>query len=155
MRGLRRQDCHLDERWLHVRCNVVRAAKGFAVRPPKSGRERTVAIPGWVAQELRPWALCDRPYILADDRGGPLRGDGGRSALTRAYRKALAAAGVVPPIRFHDLRATAASCWLADGVPRVVVKTLLGHATDEGLGEDVLGKHYERLSLGDLQRWVT
>ena len=45
----------------------------------------------------------------------------------RQFRKLLARAGV-PPVRLHDLRHTAASLLLAQGVPARVVMEILGHS---------------------------
>jgi integrase len=47
--------------------------------------------------------------------------------LLRDYKKLLQAAGL-PPIRFHDLRHTAASLLLNQGVPVITVSRRLGHA---------------------------
>ena len=152
LRGLQRQDCHLDGApWLHVRRAVVRGPSGWAERPTtKSGKDRVLPLPAWIATELRPWAAFERTYLLADEGGLALRGGSYTSALMRGWRKAQDAAGVAPLRRWQDLRSTAATCWQADGVPRTVVKVLLGHSTEEGLGgADVLGVHYERLGLDD------
>ena len=46
--------------------------------------------------------------------------------LTVAFRQLVAAAGL-PPMRFHDLRHSAASFLGADGVPVEVAKAILGH----------------------------
>jgi integrase len=47
--------------------------------------------------------------------------------LLRDYKKLLHSAGL-PPIRFHDLRHTAASILLNQGVPVIIVSRRLGHA---------------------------
>jgi integrase len=47
--------------------------------------------------------------------------------LLRDYKKLLHTAGL-PPIRFHDLRHTAASILLNQGVPVITVSRRLGHA---------------------------
>lgn len=50
------------------------------------------------------------------------------SCLLEHFRQALQQAGLAR-IRFHDLRHTAATLLLADGVPLVTVSKILGHAS--------------------------
>ncbi len=50
------------------------------------------------------------------------------SAVTRRFQEVCDNAGL-PHIRFHDLRHSAASFWLAHGVPARVVMEYLGHST--------------------------
>ena len=52
------------------------------------------------------------------------------------FGKARVAAGV-PPVRFHDLRHSAATMMLAEGVPLAVISELLGHA-----GIAITASHY-------------
>ena len=47
--------------------------------------------------------------------------------LLRDFKKLLIVAGL-PPIRFHDLRHTAASILLNQGIPIITVSRRLGHA---------------------------
>jgi len=133
-------------------------------RVPKDGEARDVPVyEPWLLEELRLWQRRkvprwpehgSGPYLLAADDGTPLRGDGNRCSLRRAFSAALEAAGA-PRVRFQDLRATCASNLLRRGVPRSVVKAILGHAQDLSgiLGEDVLGRHYERIGLEAMWEW--
>ncbi|HUF39791.1 MAG TPA: site-specific integrase, partial [Anaerolineales bacterium] len=50
-----------------------------------------------------------------------------RDNLRRYFKRSLKAAGL-PPIRFHDLRHTAASLMLNNGIPVIVVSKRLGHS---------------------------
>jgi integrase len=50
------------------------------------------------------------------------------SCLLDHFRGALKKAGL-PAIRFHDLRHTAVTLMLADGVPLVTVSKILGHSS--------------------------
>ena len=59
----------------------------------------------------RPDGTPLRPYIVSD-----------------AFKRAVEAASV-GPCRFHDLRHTAATLALADGVPAKIVSDRLGHAS--------------------------
>lgn len=62
--------------------------------------------------------------VFVDRRGGPLR----KSNFTRrSFDKILARSGV-KPIRFHDLRHTAATTWLLSGINIKAVSARLGHA---------------------------
>lgn len=64
-------------------------------------------------------------WIFCDSNGGLLRRS---NFLRRSYLPLLRAAGV-PKIRFHDLRHTAATLLLLQGVHPKVVQERLGHAT--------------------------
>jgi len=61
---------------------------------------------------------------LTSETGGPIF----ISGLLSHFRQMLARAGL-PLIRFHDLRHTAATLMLADGVPLVTVWEILGHSS--------------------------
>ncbi len=50
-------------------------------------------------------------------------------------------AGIFPPINFHQLRHTAASHWIMDGIPLLVVARNLGHADTR-----MVEKHYGHLA---------
>jgi integrase len=76
--------------------------------------ERLAAGPAWQ----------DHRFIFTRATGEPLRGT---HILERQFRPLLQRAGL-PPVRFHDLRHTAASLLLADGVHVLVVSQLLGHS---------------------------
>jgi integrase len=66
----------------------------------------------------------DRDLVFCDTIGGPLRGNN----LERRHFGPLMRKAGVPRIRFHDLRHTAATLMLAEGVPVKVVSEMLGHA---------------------------
>jgi integrase len=76
--------------------------------------ERLAAGPAWQ----------DHGFIFTRANGAPLRGT---HVLERQFRPLLRRAGL-PPVRFHDLRHTAATLLLADGVNVLVVSQLLGHS---------------------------
>lgn len=65
-------------------------------------------------------------WIFRDSGGSPVRAS---NLLRRSFRPALERAGITPPIRFHDLRHTAATLMLAAGVHPKVVSERLGHAS--------------------------
>jgi integrase len=61
--------------------------------------------------------------IFTNSRGGPLC----PNYMTAEFHKLLEASGL-PSIRFHDLRHTAASIMLNNGIPIIVVSRRLGHS---------------------------
>lgn len=67
-----------------------------------------------------PWGTL----VFTSDTGGPIF----ISELLAHFRQVLKKAGL-PQIRFHDLRHTAATLMLADGVPLVTVSKVLGHSS--------------------------
>lgn len=62
--------------------------------------------------------------VFTSDTGGPIF----ISGLLVHFKQVLKEAGL-PKIRFHDLRHTAATLMLADGVPLVTVSKILGHSS--------------------------
>ena len=52
----------------------------------------------------------------------------GARNLTRDYKRHLEAAGLPKTFRFSDMRHTAASLLIADGLPITAVSSMLGHA---------------------------
>lgn len=62
-------------------------------------------------------------FVFVSRKGTPLDG----AHLSVAFRRLVARAGL-PPVRFHDLRHSAASFLGADGVPVEVAKAILGHS---------------------------
>lgn len=69
-------------------------------------------------------AWTEHALVFTTGTGNPLHGGNLRS---RQFPQLLAKAKL-PPMRIHDLRHTAASMLLADGVPVKVVSEMLGHA---------------------------
>lgn len=78
-------------------------------------------------QQKRQYAegtVSDTGLVFTTTVGTPLNGPD----LTRTFQALLEDAGL-PRWRFHDLRHSAASIWIANGVPLRVVMELLGHST--------------------------
>lgn len=69
-------------------------------------------------------AWHDHGLVFTTGTGSPLDG---RNVRGRSFPRLLERAGL-PAIRFHDLRHSAASVLLAEGVPVKVVSEMLGHA---------------------------
>ena len=76
--------------------------------------QRHLAAPAW----------HDHGLVFPDELGGPLW----RSRIRRDFKRLLAKAGLPNALRFHDLRHSAASLLLAEGVPVKVVSEMLGHS---------------------------
>lgn len=129
-RELREQLAALRVEWRKVRTTL-------RVTEPKSARSRrTVKMPSVVIVALKAHRVqqnkerlatggewVDSGLVFTTPRGTPLDP---RNA-TREYRTILADADL-PPARFHDLRHTAATLLLAQGVdPRTIMETL-GHS---------------------------
>jgi integrase len=124
---------------LIVRRSLARAADGgWELAEPKSTRSRrsiplpTVARDALGRQQARQdaarrvagtaWQDRDR-LVFTDAIGRPLRPEGVSARFNRDRDEA-----GLPPVRFHDLRHSAATMMLAEGVPLAVISEWLGHA---------------------------
>jgi integrase len=104
---------------------------------PKTPRSRRdIALPRTVVEALRRLkvaqdkirlaigpAYVDRGLVFADEVGGSWNAD----AISTLYRGTIKRAGV-GKLRFHDLRHTAASLMVEQGLPITTVAAILGHA---------------------------
>ncbi len=135
--GLQWDAVELEAGALHVRKSLQRVDGAWHLVEPKSARSRrTVAMPEVVMAALRVHRVSQlQERLLAGARwresgfvfttrvGTPIE----PSNLTKAFQKLLAKAEL-RHIRFHDLRHTAATFLLAQGVdPRTIMETL-GHS---------------------------
>jgi integrase len=134
--ALRWQDVDLDRAALAVRRTVTSAGNGgwgFGEAKTAAGR-CSVALPASCVAALRALRArqLERRLLL-----GPAwvdlvfeRGDGttrSPTGLDRVFRRTVGRAGL-PAIRFHDLRHTAATLMLAEGVHPKIVQEGLGHS---------------------------
>jgi integrase len=133
---------------LTVRRSLARAAGGgWELAQPKSARSRraiplpTVArvsierqrVRQDVAKEAAGAAWQDRDQLVFTNAiGQPMRPEG----VSARFNRDRDAAGI-PPVRFHDLRHSAATMMLAEGVPLAVISEWLGHA-----GIAITASHY-------------
>jgi integrase len=96
------------------------------VAEPKTGRSRRqVQLGSAVIDALRRHRL--QPgigFVFTRSDGRPLS----RSIVDKAWTRLNERAGV-PPVRFHDLRHTAATLLLGRGMHPKIVSEMLGHAT--------------------------
>ena len=126
--GLQWKDVDWERGVLSVRRALTKVSGVAVLNPPKNGKSRVVAIPGFGMEELtvhweRGSGLGQEDFIF-----GP--GDG-RCAdpdlWSKRFKRYCGKAGL-DGVRFHDLRHTHASLMLADGVHLKVVSERLGHS---------------------------
>jgi integrase len=84
--------------------------------------------------------------IFTNAEGGPLD----PRNLLRDFKRLLSSSGL-PPIRFHDLRHTAASLMLNHNIPVLVVSRMLGHARPS-ITLDVYGHQIPSMQAGFAER---
>lgn len=124
--ALRVQDLNLLRRRVNVSRNVVQVGSTWHVGTPKSGKSRTVAVPGFVAELLA--AQCvgksmDDLVFTAPRSGEWIRRPSINTSWFRAAAEACGVVGITP----HDLRHTAASLAVQSGANVKVVQAMLGH----------------------------
>lgn len=164
--GMRWSDIDLDASTLVIRQARVQAGKETVIGDPKTDRgRRTVPLhPAAVAalRETKRMTLTENPAVpmrekIGKDRlvavdaiGNPIT----PAAFSTAFQRHAVAADL-PRIRLHDMRHSAISLLLQQGVPVVTVAKLAGHdpamtmsvyghATDDAtrLATDLLGRLY-------------
>lgn len=135
--GLQWGDIDLNHGTLSVRRTVIRVPGGLRFAEPKTERSRrTLPLPGIAIEALRRQraVLLDAfgisgvtgealVFPSVKDPGKPLDG----TWVTKAFQRELEAAGI-RRVRFHDLRHTAATLLLAQGVSAREIMEVLGHS---------------------------
>lgn len=137
--GLHWKDVDLDAAALQVRTIVQRTKlTGLAFSEPKTaGSRRQIALAGMAVAALRRRRVIqaeerlklgpaweDNDLVFPNSLGKPTEAT---NLLHRSFKPLLEKAGL-PPIRFHDLRHTAATIYLRKRVPAKVVSEMLGHS---------------------------
>jgi integrase len=139
LRGLTWDDVNLESRTLTVRRAIQRIdGKWVRVEPKSRAGRRVVPMPpiaadllAWhrIAQERErqlfgpAWRGSEFDLVFMTTVGTPIEA----SNLTHAFQDLLASAGL-RRLRFHDLRHSAATFWLAAKIPARVVADMLGHS---------------------------
>jgi integrase len=145
--GLRWADVDLDGRTLRVSQSMQRVATGSEAKGKKTalltgdvktdGSRRTIALPDSIVKALRAHkarqaqerltagpSWKDRGLVFTNRTGEPTE----PIILHRDYKALLEKAGLPTTMRFHDLRHSAASLLLAQGVSPKMIADLLGHS---------------------------
>jgi integrase len=134
--ALRWRHIDLDRGLIAVVEAVEQTSAGVRIKPPKSGKGRSVTLPTLAVTELRQWRARQAEGILRlgirpnEDTRVVTRGDGlpmRPSAIYQSWTRFLADSGL-PRIRFHDLRHSHATALLSSGIHPKVASERLGHA---------------------------
>lgn len=125
--ALRKKDVDLRQMELHID-GQIQWVKGELVRLPTKteASKRTVPIPDILAGLLRD-ALEVQPeseLLFPSDAGTPIN----PRNLIRQFKELLTKAGLPTTIRLHDLRHTAASNFLGNGLDIKTTADILGHS---------------------------
>ncbi len=137
--ALRWRDVDLKTGTILVRATLQKTADGFTYAPPKTKRSRrkitltSIAIEALSRHHARQSkerlalgsAWQDRDLVFPNTVGDPIQKS---NLIYQSFRPLLERAGL-PLIRFHDLRHTAATLMLLQGVHPKVVSEMLGHAS--------------------------
>lgn len=131
--GLQWNDIDWKSKIIHVRHNITE--EGLTM--PKSGKARTVPLSEAMTKVLKEhrqrqqhfmeklWNEYYRSdFIMTYDDGTLIKS----RALSKNFTSALKKAGL-KPVRFHDLRHTAASLMIHEGVELKTISEILGHSS--------------------------
>ncbi len=135
--GLQWRDIDIDAGTLTIAHQLQRVGGTLTLTEPKSYESRrTLILPAVALDALRQHRIRQLEEQLA--LGGAWRGSGfvftstigtplDERNVSRMFKRLLTSAGL-PDMRFHDLRHSAASLLLAQGVSAKMVQELLGHS---------------------------
>ena len=135
--GLKWDDIDLNQGIIKVQRQLTKCRTGFEFTSPKTNAgirqinlgSKTIEVMQSHLQRLQAEKLIagdswkDNNIVFPSTIGTPMN----RSNLRKRFQTALRNAGL-PSIRFHDLRHTAASLMLNNGIPVIIVSKRLGHA---------------------------
>jgi integrase len=126
--GLHWEDVDFFSNTIHIKHAVQQLrGKGLVLTEPKSEKSRrSLAVPAFAMDAL--WEYREKTgrisgLVFQTSNGTPIS----PRNLVRHFKKMLNKAGL-PNIRFHDLRHTAATLLLSQGVHPKVVQEMLGHS---------------------------
>jgi integrase len=142
---LRWRDVDLDNLRVRISRSVTLVDNRFVVGSPKGGKGRTVSLPAFVGELLKP--RDPDALVFPDSAGGYMRGTNVRR---RWWAQAVAAAELFPrtvgesvvyDFKLHELRHTAASLAIQAGANIKALQNMLGHES-AGLTLDRYGHLY-------------
>lgn len=121
--ALRARRIDLDRGRIEVVESVTRVGKALVEGPPKSHAHRSVPVPSFLVEELRPVLeeLDEDDLVFESPIGGFL--------TSWTFRSKFDAARPIADMTPHDLRHTAASLAIQAGANVKAVQRMLGHAT--------------------------
>ena len=136
--ALRWRDINFDAGSVQVRGSLQRTTGGLTIAEPKTARSRRlITLTAAAANALRRHRSAqakerlrlgaiweDNDLVFANEIGRPIEAG---NLLRRSFWPLLERAGL-PHMRFHDLRHTAATLMLGQGVHPKVVAEMLGHS---------------------------
>ncbi|MGN7227386.1 tyrosine-type recombinase/integrase [Dietzia maris] len=121
--ALRARRVDLDRGRIEVSESVTRVGRELVVGPPKSHAHRSVPVPAFLVEELRPLIeeLDEDELVFESPIGGYL--------TSWTYRSKFDGARPYKEMTPHDLRHTAASLAIQAGANIKAVQRMLGHAS--------------------------
>jgi integrase len=130
-RALRRSRVNLMRGTIDVKESVTFRGGGFVFSPPKDGKEPIVTIPRFLVALLE--QHMDRftgneagSLVFPGRAGGPMRLDYFRRSI---WKPAVRRVGIDDGLRIHDMRHTAASLLINQGLHPKIVQEHLGHSS--------------------------
>jgi integrase len=129
--ALRRSDINEMHNEIRVKESMAEVGGKIFFGTPKNGKSRTVAVPSFLMKWLvRHLELYTEPgadaFVFSSPRGNPLRMSNVRH---RVWKPAVNASDVPSQLVMHDLRHSAASILINQGMHPLLVKEHLGHST--------------------------
>lgn len=124
--ALQWSDVDLDAGVLAVARSLEQTKSGLRIKEPKNGKPRKVRMPSLLLAELRRHREetgCVTGFVVCNRDGSPRS----PTAVTQQFGRFVRTLDL-PPVRFHDLRHSAASLLLRLGVELPVVSEVLGHS---------------------------
>lgn len=138
IRALKWEDVDMEERVIHCLRTMTRDENNATIigEVTKTKRARTIALPASTIKALQSLKADQNKRRLAAERWNNIdiifdRGDGNpmyQKTVARLHNAICELAGV-PTVRLHDLRHTAATLMLRNGVNLKIVSEILGHAS--------------------------
>ena len=139
--GLKRSDCDLQAKEIHVRRTLEAIRRGMSpaerLGSPKSGKARTVDVSQQLADELKRLELAQKTHALRlgtgklpawvfpTGEGSPLD----ESRVRKAFKRLLKMASLPTPLSPHCLRHTYAILMIQAGAPLTYIRDQLGHSS--------------------------